>query len=121
MRKVIYLAILPFMLMAETPPQEMRGKPNNEVMGMTPAEKAISAEPGVNPLTISIVKEDGSKIWLSDNSEYDINHDHRSIASGWLFNPAVVTVEHSKDGTEYPLIITNQTTKEQVRAKKVEK
>ncbi len=115
MRRIFYFAMLPLMLVAEN----NLDKPNTEIVGMTPAEKAMPSDTQSMPLTLSIVPEDGSKLWLSDNSSYVIKPEDQGIVSNWVLTSAAVSVQDTKENVEYPLIITNNSVDphQSVRAK----
>jgi hypothetical protein len=65
---------------------------------------------------ISIIDSKGSVVSLTDGSTYAIDPQNWDVAGGWIGNSPEVTIEDTKDGSDYPLILTNKATGSSVRA-----
>jgi len=69
--------------------------------------------------TISIVTIDGSMITMTDGTMYQVAPTDMEISSGWIGYAADVTITESND-PNYPLTLTNTSTKTSVNAKMME-
>ncbi|MBM3193906.1 MAG: hypothetical protein FJZ59_06735 [Chlamydiae bacterium] len=110
MKKIVYFTLLSLSIFAEN---------RNEFEDVLTSEVSEITEPSEEnskPLSLSIVQGDGSVVSLSDGSLYQIDPHHWDVSSGWIANPAEVSIEDTKDGSTYPLIITNKATGNYVRA-----
>lgn len=106
MKKIACFIMLPLLVFAEDAVNEM----DQSMVA------AVSEQEGRNHLSLSIVQGDGSTVSLSDSSIYQIDPKDWDVSSGWIANPAEVSIEDTKDGSPYPFIITNKATGNHVRA-----
>ena len=106
MKTILYIISLPLMIFASGP----------EVVGPELMIETASMDQDGKSLSLSIVQLDGSSVTLTDGSSYTIQLEDRVKSSGWIGNASEVDVQDTKDGSAYPLIITNKVTGTSVRA-----
>jgi hypothetical protein len=109
MNKIVYFISIPFLIFASGVDD---GGSEEDMIDTHKKEE------GHKHLSLSIVQGDGSLISLSDGSLYHIDPKYWDVSSGWIANPADVSIEDTKDGSTYPLVITNKATGTSVRAVK---
>ena len=98
--------------------------PFSLVAGSSYKSDAYSSKPKIAEMTseaqslprISIVDAKGSVVSLTDGSTYAIDPESWDIVGGWIGNSPEVSVEDTKDGSDYPVILTNKATGSSVRA-----
>ncbi len=110
MKKILFTILLPLMGCAVSPPDQTP-VPEPEAMVET-----LPVETTSNPAALSIVQENGSSVALTDGNLYQIHPDDWAKSSGWIGNAAGISVQDTKDGSPYPLILTNAATGTSVRA-----
>lgn len=135
MKKIVYSIAIPLLLFSvsssdskanenDTPtdstaseynePTDSTASEHNEPNDSSVSESTTPQEEK-QPLSLSIVQGDGSTVSLTDGSMYQIDPHDWSKSSGWIANAAEVTVFDTQDGSQFPLIITNNATGTTVR------
>ncbi len=98
----------PFVIFAESSPENVLHEDKTEFV-------TITNEPLPE---LSIVHSDGSVIETAHGVVYEIQESDWNQSGGWIL-PASLTIKDLKDGSDYPLEITNNTTKTTVRGRLV--
>jgi hypothetical protein len=108
MLKYVLAVSLPFSLVAGSSYKPDGYSKNPKVAEMSTATEALPR--------VSIVDAKGSVVSLTDGSTYAIDPQSWDIVGGWIGNSPEVSVEDTKDGSDYPVILTNKATGSSVRA-----
>ncbi len=108
MFKYVLAVSLPFSLIAGSSYKSDGSSTNPKIAEMSSASEALPR--------ITILDSKGSVVSLTDGSTYAIDPQSWDVVGGWMGNSAEVSVEDTKDGSDYPIILTNKATGSSVRA-----
>jgi hypothetical protein len=108
MLKYVLAVSLPFSLVAGSSYKVDTNSKNPKIAEMSSAEEALPR--------VSIVDAKGSVVSLTNGNAYAIDPESWDIVGGWIGNSPEVSIEDTKDGSDYPIILTNKATGSSVRA-----
>jgi hypothetical protein len=109
MRKMVFMMAVPVLIFSGD-------SLDSNINGDSTEALAIAAE---EMPELSIVHSDGSVIETRDGKTYEIQESDWNRSGGWIL-PGSLTIKDLNDGSEYPLEITNNTTKTSVKGRLVE-